>query len=74
MHAARRAGDSAKPDSGHRNRVERRGVVLGDVVAKETSLIGGGNEAQAFVKLRCERAIVAVDVVEQSEFHLASDP
>jgi hypothetical protein len=49
-------------------------VVLGDVVAKEAGLIGGGNEAQAFVKLRCERAIVAVNMVEQSEFHLASDP
>jgi hypothetical protein len=49
-------------------------VVLSDVVAKEASLVGGGDEAQAFVKLRCERAIVAIDVVEQSEFHLASDP
>ena len=47
-------------------------MVLSDVVAKEASLVGGGDEAQSLVELRCERAVVAVDVIEQSEFHVVS--
>jgi hypothetical protein len=47
-------------------------MVLSDVVARELGLVGGGDEAQTLVKLRCQRAVVAVDVVEQSEFHVVS--
>ena len=48
--------------------------MLGHVIAIEPRFIGGGDEFQPLVELRCERAVVAVDVVEQSDFHELMSP
>ncbi len=74
VHAPGSACDGAEPNSRHRNSVERRGVMFGDVVAIKAGLIGRRDEAQTLIELRGQGTIVAVDVVEEAKFHGLSGP
>jgi hypothetical protein len=69
-HAFRRARDRAEPDSRHRNHIEPRAVMFGDVIGIESRLIGRGDELQPLVELRRERPVRAVDMVEEADFHI----
>ncbi len=47
-------------------------MMLGDVIAIESGVVRRADEFQPLVELGCERAVVAVDVVEKSDLHLSS--
>ncbi len=69
-----RLRDRAEPDARHRHHVERRRVVLGDVIGVEAGVVGGRHVGEAFGQLRVERPVGAVDVVEDAEFHRRGPP
>ena len=68
-HALGRARDRAEIDARHRHEIERRRMVLGDVQAIDAGLVGGGGEFQALVERGGDRAIRALDMIEDSDFH-----
>ncbi len=46
--------------------------MLGHVIAIEPGRVGGGDERESLVILLGERAVRALDVVEESDFHVSS--
>jgi len=53
----------------HRHHLDRRGVVLCDVIAIKAELFGQRNITDALVELHSQRPIIAVDVIENPELH-----
>ena len=64
--------DGGEIDARHRDHVERRRMVLGHVIGGEAQLVGERHIFEALVELPGQREVVAVDVVEQAEFHSLS--
>src|SRR5262249_57114020 len=66
------AGDGRKIDARHRNQIQRRGVMLGDMQAIKAGLVGGGGEFNPLVEKLRDRPCAVLNVVEKSDFHDAS--
>ena len=68
-HAFRHPRYRAEIHARHWHEIERRGMVLGDVQAKDSSCVGRRGKFQAFVKRGRDRPIRALDVIEKSNLH-----
>ena len=62
--ALRRPRDGAEIDARHRNHVERRAMMLGDMVGIDARLVGRGDKSQPFVELGGEREVRTLDMIE----------
>ena len=69
-HARGRARDRAQIDARHRHHVERGGMMLRHVQAIDAGRLGRDRELQPLVELRRERTIAALDMIEESDFHV----
>ena len=63
------AGDGAKIDARHRNQIQRRGVVLGDMQAIKAGFVGGGGEFNPLIEKLRDRPCAILNVIEKSDFH-----
>ena len=51
-------------DARHGHHVQRRRMVLGNVIAVESGFIGGGHKLESLVEFLSQRTIVDVHVIE----------
>jgi hypothetical protein len=52
-----------------RRHAERRGVMLGQVIGMEAGPVIGLDDLQPLLVVLCQRHVVAVEVIENAEFH-----
>ncbi len=71
MRLVSRAAAARKTLGDGRHR-QRRGVVLGQVIAVEAGGLGRLQQGQAILEGLLERLAAIVDVIEDAEFHVAS--
>src|SRR6185369_16422066 len=64
-----RTRDRAEIDARYRHEIERRCVMLSDMQPVDAGFVGGGSELEALVEGGRDRAIGALDVIENSNFH-----
>jgi acetaldehyde dehydrogenase (acetylating) len=68
-HAPGRARNRGKIEARHRHKIERGGMVLGDVQAIDAGLVGGGREGEPLVERGRDRPVRAFDMIEKSDQH-----
>jgi hypothetical protein len=64
--------DRRKKDAGRGRHAERREMMLGQVIGEKAGAIVGLDDAQPLLEIIAQRDIVAVEVVEDTEFHAGS--
>jgi hypothetical protein len=70
--ALRALGDRGEENAGRGGKAERRRVMLGGMIGVEAAAIVGLDDLQPLLIEHVERKVVAVEVVEDAEFHSSS--
>ena len=60
---------AAKEQAWHRHHIDRRRMMLGDVIAVEAQRLGLDDIVDALIKLLRQRPVSPVDVIENPELH-----
>jgi hypothetical protein len=70
--APRALSDRGEENAGRGGKAERRRVMLGGMIGVEAAAIVGFDDLQPFLIECVQRTIVAIEVVENAEFHSPS--